>query len=86
MNLVRSTYKCHDEADSVDYDHEYWAKIDKIRNDLGRDTLSELCLLSKIVRALEKKNYKVASSLQVEMQKQVEELVLLYSTYKKNLF
>lgn len=86
MNLVRSTYKCHDEADSVDYDHEYWAKIDKIRNDLGRDTLSDLCLLSQIVRALEKKNYKVASNLQVEMQQQVEELVSLYSTYKKNLF
>jgi len=86
MNLIRSTYKCHDEADCVDYDLEYWRKIDRIRNDLGRDTLSDICLLTKIVRALEKENYKTASRLQVIMQEQVEELVALYSTYKKNLF
>ena len=83
-----STTYCsaHDEADCVDYDLEYWRKIDRIRNDLGRDTLSDICLLTKIVRALEKENYKTASRLQVIMQEQVEELVALYSTYKKNLF
>jgi glutamine synthetase len=86
MNLIRSTYKCHDEGDCVDYDLEYWRKIDRIRNDLGRDTLNSTCLLTKIVRALEKNDYKNASKLQVIMQDQVEELVLLYSIYKKNLF
>ena len=86
MNLIRSTYKCHDEGDCVDYDLEYWRKIDRLRNDVGRDTLSSTCRLSKIVRALEKNDYKNASKLQVIMQDQVEELVLLYSIYKKNLF
>lgn len=86
MNLVRSTFKCHDDSDSVDYDLAYWSRINKIRNELGRDTLGEQCLLTKIVRALEKKNYKAASQLQVRMQEEVDLLVTLYSTYKKNLF
>ena len=86
MNLVRSTIKCHNETDSVDYDVAYWGRINKIRNELGRDTLSEQCLLTKIVNALERKNYKIASSLQIKMQKRVEELVELYTIYKKNLF
>lgn len=86
MSLVRSTYKCHVDTDSVDYDLAYWSRINKIRNELGRDTLGEQCLLTKIVRALEKKNYKTASQLQVRMQEEVDLLVSLYSTYKKNLF
>ena len=86
MNLIRSTVKCHNETDSVDYDVAYWGRINKIRNELGRDTLSEQCLLTKIVNALERKNYKIASSLQIKMQKRVEELVELYTIYKKNLF
>lgn len=86
MNLIRSTIKCHNETDSVDYDVAYWGRINKIRNELGRDTLSEQCLLTKIVNALERKNYKIASSLQIKMQKRVEELVELYTIYKKNLF
>ena len=86
MNLIRSTVKCHNDTDSVDYDVAYWGRINKIRNELGRDTLSEQCLLTKIVKALERKNYKNASSLQIKMQKRVEELVELYTIYKKNLF
>jgi len=86
MGLIRNTPKCHDEADSVDYDAAYWSKISRLRNELGRDTLTELCLLTKIVRALDKDDYETASSLEVEMQAKVEELIDLYSIYKKNLF
>ena len=55
-------------------------------NHLGRDKLNEQCLLTRIVRALDRRDYETASSLQVEMQEKVKELTDLYIIYKKNLF
>ncbi|MEG0829319.1 MAG: glutamine synthetase [Anaerovoracaceae bacterium] len=86
MDLIRQCVKCHDEADCVDYDVVYWEKINTIRNFLGKDKLNEECLLTKIVKALDNKDYQIASDLQLEMQKKVEELTQLYVVYKKNLF
>ncbi len=86
MDVVRACVKCHDDATSVDYDRFYWGKIEALRNELGRDKIESDCLLTRIVKALAVKNYALASDLQVEMQKKVEELRSLYITYKKNLF
>ncbi len=86
MDLIRHCVKCHDDSDCVDYDVVYWEKINTIRNFLGRDKLNEQCLLTKIVRALDEKEYDTASALQIEMQKKVKELTDLYIIYKKNLF
>ena len=86
MDLIRQCEKCHDESDCVDYDVVYWEKINTIRNFLGRDKLNEQCLLTRIVRALDQKDYDTASRLQVEMQEKVKELTDLYIIYKKNLF
>ncbi len=86
MDLLRSCSKAHDDLDCVDYDRHYWEMIQRLRNQLGRDTLDEKCLMSKIVQALDSKDYDTASDLQIEMQAKVEELRDLYITYKKNLF
>lgn len=86
MDLIRQCVKCHDDSDCVDYDVVYWEKISTIRNFLGRDKLNEQCLLTRIVRALDKKDYDTASALQIEMQEKVKELTDLYIIYKKNLF
>ncbi|MEA4923102.1 MAG: glutamine synthetase [Eubacteriaceae bacterium] len=86
MDLIRKTAKIHDESDCVDYDVAYWGKIDKLRNDLGRDTLSEQCLLTEVVQSLDRGDYEAASQKQVEMQEKVDELIKLYTIYKKNLF
>ena len=86
MDLVRNCVKCHDDSDCVDYDVVYWEKINEIRNFLGKDRLNEQCLLTRIVRALDSKDYDTASRLQVEMQGKVKELTDLYIIYKKNLF
>lgn len=86
MDLVRQCVKCHDDSDCVDYDVVYWEKINTIRNFLGRDKLNEQCLLTRIVRALDRKDFETASSLQIEMQEKVKELTDLYIIYKKNLF
>ena len=86
MDLVRQCVKCHDDSDCVDYDVVYWEKINTIRNFLGRDKLNEQCLLTRIVRALDRKDFETTSSLQIEMQEKVKELTDLYIIYKKNLF
>lgn len=86
MDLIRACSKVHDDLDCVDYDRHYWEKIQRLRNQMGRDTLDELCLLTRINRALDAKDYQTASDLQIEMQERVSELTDLYITYKKNLF
>lgn len=86
MDLIRACSKAHDDIDCVDYDRHYWEKVQRLRNQLGRDTLDEQCLLTKIVRALDAKDYETASELQIQMQEKVAELTDLYITYKKNLF
>jgi len=85
-NLIRKTVKAHNDADCVDYDVTYWAKIDAIRKKLGQDTLNKQCLLSKISVALHSDEYEKASQLQLEMQQMIEELQELYSIYRRNLF
>lgn len=86
MDFIRACSKAHDDIDCVDYDRHYWEKIQRLRNQLGRDTLDEDCLLTKIKKALDRGDYSNASDMQVEMQEKVSELMELYITYKKNLF
>lgn len=86
MDTVRQACKLHDDSQSVDYDVAYWGKINSIRMKLGKDTLNEQCLLTKIMQALDRDEYDVASELQIEMQDMISELTDLYTTYKKNLF
>ena len=86
MDLVRACSKAHDDTDCVDYDRSNWEKIQRLRNQLGRDTLDDYCLLTRIKRALDEGKYEMASELQIEMQEKVSELTELYIIYKKNLF
>ena len=85
MDFVRACSKAHDDMDCVDYDRHYWEKIQRLRNQLGRDTLDEMCLLTRIKKALDRGDYDQASDMQIEMQAKVEELINLYIIYKKNL-
>ena len=84
MDLVRACSKAHDDTDCVDYDRSNWEKIQRLRNQLGRDTLDDYCLLTRIKRALDEGKYEKASELQIEMQEKVSELTELYIIYKKN--
>ncbi len=86
MDLLRACVKAHSDIDCVDYDRHYWEKIQRLRNQLGRDTLDEPCLLTRVKIALDDGDYQLASDLQIEMQAKVEELTRLYIIYKKNLF
>ena len=84
--LIRKTVKVHKDNDCVDYDVTYWSKIDKIRKQLGQDTLEEQCLLTKISIALHTEEFEKASQLQIEMQGMIEDLQDLYSVYVRNIF
>ena len=86
MDTLRSCSKVHSDSDCVDYDRHNWEKIQRLRNKLGRDTMDGDCLMTQIIKALDGKDYEKASKMQVELLTQVEELVNLYITYKKNLF
>lgn len=86
MDLIRACSKAHDELDCVDFDRSNWEKIQRLRNQLGRDTLDDYCLLTRIKLALDEGKYDTASDLQIEMQGKVQQLTELYIIYKKNLF
>ena len=86
MNTLRRCRKAHSDHDSVDYDRRAWEKISRMRDRLGRNTVAEACLLTKIANALEEGDYESASELQVDMQTQIEKLIRMYLQYKKNLF
>lgn len=86
MDLIRACSKAHDDLDCVDYDRNNWEKIQRLRNQLGRDTLDDYCLLTQVKRALDAGEYDLASDLQIEMQEKVQQLTELYIVYKKNLF
>lgn len=86
MDVLRLCTRAHGEEESADYDRHFWGKILKLRNYLGKNTLEETCLLTRIVNAINAKRYQEASDLQIEMQEKIEELRKLYVTYRKNLF
>ena len=86
MDLVRDCKKLHNDDDCVDFDIAKWKEIHDMRVYLGQDTLSEMCLLTRIKEALKNKDYETASNLQIEMQSVEERLIEVYIIYKKNLF
>ena len=83
---MRRCRRKHTDEESVDYDRHYWGKVLRLRNELGKNSLDETCVLAQIIEALESKDYAKASDLQIEMQEKFSELVKLYSIYRKNLF
>jgi len=86
MEMLRHCRKVHKDEDCVDYDRHFWGKFVRLRNYLGKNTLEDTCLLTRILDALEAGDFAKASDLQIEMQEKVEETRDLYVKYRKNLF
>ena len=85
MATIRECYKLHDEKTASDLDISKWKKIDSIRREIGKDTLKKKSLLTRAKDALDDCDYEKASQLQLTIQKKTEELILLYSEYRKNI-
>ena len=86
MDTIRSCIKLHDDKNASDLDKANWAKIDKLRKELGKDTLKKKSLLTKTKDALDLGDYDKASKLQLEIQEKINLLVEMYSAYTKNIF
>lgn len=67
------------------YDDEQFAQLDKLRHYLAKDGQEKKSLLTRIVEALDKGDYELASTLQLEMQEKMEALTEMYRKYKKNI-
>ncbi len=85
MEFIRKCVMLHGE-DATDYDLKNWEEIQKLRLEMGKNTLKEKCLLAKVNDAIEEKDYETASDLQLEMQEKIKLLRKMYINYKKNLF
>ena len=85
MDIVRECVKLHKE-DATDYDVVNWTRVNDLRFYIGKDTMSEKCLLTRAKEALDRGDYGLASDLQVELQQKISRLIEYYLVYKKNLF
>lgn len=86
MELVRDCKKAHNEDECTDLDRVNWREIQKMRTEMGQDSLKEKCILTQVREALDNGEYEKASELQIEMQEKTNELLEKYIEYKKNLF
>ncbi len=84
--LVQHCVQEHIGTQCTDLDVVMWEKINDLRIYLGKDSIDEKCLLTRVTNALDSGDYETASTLQLEMQEKLEELTELYAEYKKNLF
>lgn len=85
MEFVRSCKRRHGEDFSTDLDVEYWNKIQELRKEIGKDTISEKCLLTRTRDALDECRYEDASELQKEIAQKVGLLNKVYMAYRKNI-
>ena len=85
MTFVRNCKPMHG-VDATDYDLENWKKVEELRTYLGRTSLEEKCLMTRVNEAVDNGDLKEASRLQKELQVKLAELTKLYVKYKRNLF
>ncbi|MBQ4649301.1 MAG: glutamine synthetase [Firmicutes bacterium] len=85
MNDVRGYVKRHGD-DATDYDLANWYTITNLKFEIAKDSLEKKSLLTRAREALDKKDYELASQLQIQLQEKMAQLRRLYLTYKRNLF
>lgn len=86
MATLRGCVKLHSKEEATDFDEANWREIDKLRKELGKDSISKKCLLTRAKEALDNGDYDMASKLQLEIQKKVNQLLDKYAIYTKNIF
>ena len=85
MEELRKMKRLHEPGEGNDYDDMMWSEVNELRKEIGKSTLKNPCLLTRIKDALDSEDYDKASDLQIEMQQKMEELSALYGKYKRNL-
>ena len=82
---IRKSKMIHTPEKALDLDLANWQKVNDLRHYLMKDTYAKTSLFTKIKEASKSENYVELSTLQIELDGQMEDLRLCYNTYKKNL-
>jgi len=82
---VRRCRKLHSDEDCSDLDIQRYDKIRQAACEIARDTTSRISLLTQLSRALENKDYRKASELQLITADRVQDLEKAYSEYCRNI-
>lgn len=86
IEIVRECVQKHDIETSSDLDVVRWKKICDIKYTIMKDSLENKSLTTRLREALINNEHDLASALQLELSKTVNELKELYISYKRNLF
>jgi glutamine synthetase len=82
---IRKSKMIHTPEKALDLDLANWQKINDLRHYLMKDTYAKTGLFTKIRDASAAENYDELSTLQLQLDVQMEELRFWYNKYKKNL-
>lgn len=85
MKDIRNFRILHDINTSNELDILNWAEIDRLRNELMKDSVNEKSLFTQIKVAIENRDLNLVSELQNEIYFKMEYLKSLYGRYKMNL-
>ena len=82
---VRRCRKLHGGECYTDLDESRFAAINDMMSEIARDSSKETSILTKLSRALEKKDYRLASDLQLLADQKIHALETAYAQYCKNI-
>lgn len=86
MEFVRKCVKSHTEDIASDYDIKSWGRVDQLRKKLGKDYIEKKSVLTLAKEAIDAEDFEKASELELEIQREIENLEEEYTAYRKNLF
>ena len=85
MDLLRECVMLHDD-DGNEYDLSNWERVNELRAVVGREEKGRDSLLMQARNAIERSDYSELSRLELEIEKKLEELALIYDKYRRNIF
>ena len=86
MDRLRGYVKLHTKENMDALDEVNWNAISELKTKIMKDTLTNKCSFTKIIEAIERKDYETVSNLQKELSNDMKTLRSLYVSYAKNIF
>ena len=86
MDRLRGYVKLHTKENMDALDEVNWNAISELKTKIMKDTLTNKCSFTKIIEAIERKDYETVSNLQKELSNDMKMLQSLYIDYAKNIF
>ncbi len=86
MDRLRGYVKLHTKDNMDTLDEVNWNAIMNLKMEIMKDTLTSKCLFTRIIEAIESKDYDKVSLLQRELSEDMKTLQMLYINYAKNIF